>query len=178
MFFIIQGVKRGAIIAGGAGLLFFLYYQLRIIERKNRFRDYIFAIGSIIVLAYFGYDYYQSNEFLVNRMEALSEGSSSGRNIIYANIFNAWYESHNILNILFGFGFGSSLILSGTGNWAHNDWLEGLEGFGLIGVILYLLLFFAALQMIYKKNWSADNFFIVISSIYMVCQDPSLDELL
>src|SRR5690606_16668858 len=36
IIFIIQGAKRGAIISGAIGLIIFIYYQLKTIERKYK----------------------------------------------------------------------------------------------------------------------------------------------
>ena len=37
--------------------------------------------------------------------------------------------------------------------FAHNDWLELLSNFGLFGVIVYIMLFFAAYKLIRNPNW-------------------------
>lgn len=157
MFFIIQGSKRGAILIGGIGLIFFAYYQLKNIDKKHRYRSYLFSMVALIALGYFTLDFYNQNEYLVTRIQTLSEGSYSGRDYIYANIFNAWFTSNDLMNLLFGFGFGASLLLSKTGNWAHNDWLEGLAGLGLVGVIMYALLIYSAFILVYKNKWAFDK---------------------
>lgn len=41
LFFIIQGAKRGAIIAGTIGMLYFAYYQLKTIDKKNTTKSYL-----------------------------------------------------------------------------------------------------------------------------------------
>src|SRR5690554_4152938 len=38
IFFIVQGAKRGALIAGAIGILYFVYYQLRISEKEKRYK--------------------------------------------------------------------------------------------------------------------------------------------
>lgn len=167
LFFIIQGAKRGALIAGVIGAIFFVYYQLKTIEKKNRVKGYFIAIVSVIALCYLFYNFYQSNEFLISRMEMIGEeGGSSGRNTIYANIFNSWLGSDSFFNLLFGFGFASSVVLSRTGNFAHNDWLELLSSLGLLGVIVYGVLFYAAHKYVYNGKIKKDTkilLFVVIS---------------
>ena len=57
LFFIIQGAKRGALIAGVIGAIFFVIYQLKTIEKKNRVKGYFLAIAAVIALCYFFYDF-------------------------------------------------------------------------------------------------------------------------
>lgn len=154
MFFIMQGAKRGALVAGILGMSIFLYYQIFIDGRKKGLLNYLISILAILFLLYFSVTYYQSNEYLVDRMGAINDGGFSGRDLIYANIFNSWYSSSSIFNLVFGYGFGAALILSGTGNWAHNDWLESLACLGLVGVVLYGLLFLFLFRTVTNKALS------------------------
>jgi O-antigen ligase len=156
MFFIIQGAKRGAIITGFACFILFAYYQLRSLDEKKRIKGYFFILIALFLLSYFVYDLYVNNEYLVYRMTLISEGGS-GRDVIYTNIFNAWWSSDNFLNLLFGFGFSASLELSGTGHFAHNDWLELLSNYGLLGVITYLALIVSVFKYALKPNIKIDN---------------------
>src|SRR5690606_38949449 len=97
--------------------------------------------------AFIGYAYYylSSNSFITDR---LSERGGSGRDMIYSNIINGWFGSENILNFLFGYGFNSSIYFSGSGNLAHNDWLELIINYGFIGFFIYLLLFIRSLVLL------------------------------
>ncbi len=165
--FIIKGASRGAFISGVIGMLIFAYDQLRIKEKHNRVMGYLIATVAIVALSIFAYRSYISNEFLLSRMIAMTEGDSSSRTIIYATIFNSWYTSESIWNIIFGYGFFGSLKLT-HGAAAHNDWFELLSNFGLVGVSVYLYLFYAAVKLILKKEW-VDNkriLMIAITSIW------------
>lgn len=155
IFFIMQSAKRGALISAAIGAIIFIYYQFSIIDPKKRVQGYIFSFIAFILILKFSIDLYQSNEYLVGRMEKINEGGS-GRDIIYSNLWNNWFESNHILNYLFGFGFVSTVLYSGTGHLAHNDWLELLTNFGLLGVLVYLFVFLSMFEMILvegiKKN--------------------------
>lgn len=166
MFFIIQGGKRGALIAGVIGLMFFIYYQLKTIDKRHRYRSYLLVLIGALGLGYFAYDVFQNNEFLIARMQKLGEaGGSSGRDIIYMNLFKAWFNSDSLFHLLFGYGFASSLYLSGTGNFAHNDWLELLSNFGLLGALIYALLFYAAIKYIRNKSWDIDKRILLLTIV-------------
>lgn len=166
LFFIIQSGKRGAFIAGMIGLMGFIYFQLRTVEKKYRYRSYLIVFISVLALSYFVYDTFQNNEFLIARMQKIGdEGGSSGRNIIFSNIFNAWLNSDNMFNLLFGFGFAASLNLSGLGSYAHNDWLEILSNFGIIGVFIYGFLFYTVIKYINNKEWDNDKRILLLTIV-------------
>ena len=156
LFFIIQGSKRGALIAGTLGLLGFFYYQMKTIERENRIRGYLVAIIVLFGISAFGLKIYLSNEFLLDRMTSLTEGETSGRNFLYETILNKWYNSDSFWNFLTGYGFASSLNITG-GSYAHSDWLELLSNFGLIGVGAYIFVFYSATKQCFNKDWMVDK---------------------
>lgn len=172
LFFVIQGSKRGALLAAFVGLAFFIYFHLNTIEKGKRLKTYLFVIIITMLLGYFTYKFYINHEFLISRMQIQSnvgEDWTSGRNQIYNKIFNSWYNSDNILNVLFGFGFGSSIFLTG-GLRAHNDWLELLSSTGIVGVTVYFLVFYSAIRLLKEKKWETDKkiLFMCILSIWFL----------
>lgn len=164
LFFIIQGAKRGALIVALMGCLVFVYYLLSSVEPKKRVQSFLVALVGIGLLSMYVYDFYISNEFLVNRMQKISDGGS-GRDFIYLNLLNNWYESNSIINYLFGFGFVSTIKYSGSGLLAHNDWLELLTNFGLIGVSIYFLVFYAAVRFIYDSSVQKEYKLIMLAIV-------------
>ena len=160
VYFVILGSKRGTLIAAIAGAVIFAYYQLSISDKKHKVRDYIIGGIFVIVLGYF-----LINEYLLSRMTDLMEGNSSGRDTIFSNLLKSWYNSDSYVNLFFGFGFGSSLYLSGTGNIAHNDFLEILSNFGIIGLSLYLLLLYQVFKYIFDKSNNKQHRMLMLASI-------------
>lgn len=161
IFFVIVASKRGALIAGTIGLLMYFYYTLTTIEKRYRFISYLFVFVMISSLVAFAYKTYTSNEFFMGRMNSILEGQYSGRDRIYSMIFNTWYWSENLVNFIFGFGFAASIKITGT--FAHNDWLELLANFGLVGVSLYLFLFYSALMCCINKRWLREKRILMIT---------------
>ena len=166
IFFIIQSAKRGALISAVMGAIIFIYYQFSTIDPKKRFQGYIFSFIAFILILKFSLDLYQSNEYLVNRMSKIEDGGS-GRDIIYSNLWNNWYESNHILNYLFGFGFVSTIHYSGTGHLAHNDWLELLTNFGLLGLFVYLSIFLSMIEMILGKGMKK-KYKLILICIFLI----------
>lgn len=166
LFFIIQGAKRGALIVALMGCLVFVYYLLSSVEPKKRVQSFLVALVGIGLLSMYVYDFYISNEFLINRMQKISDGGS-GRDFIYLNLLNNWYESNSLINYLFGFGFVSTIKYSGSGHLAHNDWLELLTNFGLIGIFIYFLVFYAAVRFIYDSSVQKEYKLIMLAIVLM-----------
>ena len=65
--------------------------------------------------------------------EQLEDGSN--RNVMW-HIAMTDIEQRDFFTLLIGKGSGSSIKLLGSG--CHNEWLEFLFSFGVIGVVLYL----------------------------------------
>jgi hypothetical protein len=156
LVFIIQSSKRGAIIAGSFALIMYFYLQLITIGKNERISGYIIVPLLIAGLALFVYRESASNELLINRMTSMTEGNTSGRDVIYRTLLDHWYNKDNVFNLLFGFGFASSLDITG-GSYAHNDWLELLSNFGIFGVLVYITLFFSALSLFFNKLWPEEK---------------------
>lgn len=152
IIFIIEGAKRGAIISGLIGAIHFGYYHFKLGINKKNILKFLQTLLIVSVLFYFLIHLIQSNEFLLIRLESMLEGDSSGRDQIYSSLFYSWVDSANFINILFGYGFAASKSLSLSGHYAHNDWLELLTSYGLIGVLSYLFLFYYGFKMIFNKD--------------------------
>jgi len=161
MFFIIQGAKRGAILGGGLIVAVYFYHLIKDANNKNNSLRLVGVLILILLLMYFGYDYYLSNEFVIDRMSSIYEGGS-GRDFIYTKILNYWYHSDNIVKYFFGFGFAYSLKIT-NGLFAHNDWLELLSNIGLIGVLSYLMLYYSSIRVFQKYNWVSIEKYILLS---------------
>lgn len=162
-YFIIMGAKRGALLVGGVGFLLYAYYQIRTIPKKKQFQSYAMFLSGFIALIYFVNRFYAENTFLQERLQQTEEGDLSGRDVIYANIFNNWLNSEQYTQLLFGYGFLGSRKLSGTGNVAHNDWLELLANFGILGVLVYLVLFYFLFKNCFNSQWSTEKRILLLS---------------
>ena len=140
--FIMNALKRGPI------LIWFLLFGIFILKNFSRFKKASFKQKAIlfflpVVAVIFGYYYYNNylsdNIGFINRINATLAGDDSGREDIYMNIFNTFYEESNCIQYLIGHGADSTIKYFQI--HAHNDWLELLLNQGLLGVILYLLFF-------------------------------------
>jgi hypothetical protein len=164
MMFIIQGAKRGALIAGFMGLAIFFYYQLKTIEKQKRIMAYLGVLIMITGITVFAYLSFVNNDFLLNRMSSMMQGDSSGREQLYSSMFYGWLYSNNFWHLLTGFGFTGSLDLT-HGTIAHSDWLQLLGSLGLIGIFAYLLFFYIAVRQIFISQWAIDKRLLMFTLI-------------
>ena len=140
VFFIVTSAKRGNILAAVIPVGLFVWFSLKDSRRSGI--KIILVLALIVGGAFLTYRWMANNDYLMHRIEQTQEGNSSGRDIIYAGAWHAWYDSDNFVHQLFGLGFDGILKLESTGHHhAHNDWLEVLVNYGLLGFFIYLALF-------------------------------------
>jgi len=140
LFFILSSAKRGNIVAAVIPVVLFVYSMLKDSRRSGI--KIILVLAFIVVGSIMTYRWVVNNDYLMYRIEKTQEGNSSGRDVIYAGTWHAWYDSDSFVNQLLGLGFDGTLRLEATTHHhAHNDWLEVLVDYGLFGVLLYLAMF-------------------------------------
>lgn len=148
--FIINGMKRGAILIGGLSIIIFLYSNTNGASLKKKVINTVFAIGILIGAVYYVADMLQTSDYFVQRLEQSFEGNSSGRDIIYASIWDAFIYESNPLYFLFGHGAYATIGVAG--NFAHQDWLETIYNNGVLGGIVLLTFFIVFTKTVYKQR--------------------------
>lgn len=164
LFFVIQSAKRGALIVSLAATVVFIYYQIFTNSSKRIVRNLVIATIGLSCIFIYLYRLFLKNEFLVSRLNQIDEGGS-GRSTIYSNLLSSWYNSDSIFNFIFGYGFRSSVDHSGTGNLAHNDWLEILINFGILGFLAYLSVLLSLVFCLFNKTIKREYKIILFSII-------------
>ena len=162
IYYLLFGAKRGNILAMVIPIALFVYYALR--NNQHSVIKTIFVLAVIIGAGFIAYRWVVNNDYLMIRIERAVEGSSSGRDKIYANAWHTWFNSNNIMIYLFGYGFDGTIHHLDRGMHAHNDWLEILVDYGLIGVIFYLAVFISLILQIKRMN-KIEMKLVMISSI-------------
>ena len=150
VFFIISGAKRGNIIAAAIPLAIIFYSMIRTYKR-NLFKI-LLSFVAIIILSYYVNKWIVTNDYLMYRIEQTMEGQSSHRDEIYTEAWQLWSTSDNTTNMVIGYGFDGTLNNMSNGHYAHNDWLEILVDYGLIGILSYLLIFFSIIKNIIRTK--------------------------
>ena len=164
LFFLIQGAKRGNIVA--AIIPSALYVWMLFKENKKSFFRTLLLIVAIIGIAIWAKDVILADDYLLQRYEDTLEGNSSGRDVIYQTMWNMWYESDNILTIIFGYGFDGTIAFSPRHSRGHNDWLEILIDFGIVGILCYMWIFVSILKVL--RNTRSDIVYPILLSIFFI----------
>ncbi len=139
LFLVVLCLKRGAIIIALACYVVVLFRLFKD-NGKSFVNKKIVQISVILLFVGLWYmlnNIYESNDYLQGRMELTLEGGSSGRDLLYLQIWDAWLNSDLLHQML---GHGPIATLSASIKYAHNDWLEILFDFGFIGFLLYVII--------------------------------------
>lgn len=140
MFFLLTGMKRGALLLGVVATLVVLWYSLRARSRRLRLGILFLSCISVFVIFYYFEQLASSSEFFAGRIEETLAGDSSERDVIYTSYWSFFWSPKSIFSFLLGNGaFGT---LKHLGLMAHNDWLEFMIDMGLVGLTIYLIYWF------------------------------------
>lgn len=147
LFFIVLGAKRGNILAAVIPSILFVVYMMRSMQGGGRKLLCILAV--ITVIGSGVWTFLQEDEYLQQRIEDTMEGNSSGRDTIYREALECWYYAGETQ---FWIGHGFLSTIPEIGKMAHNDWLEILVDYGVLGFVIYALLFYQLIKVIKRES--------------------------
>lgn len=148
LFFLVQGAKRGNIVA--AVIPSMLYVWVLFKENRRSFLKTLLLVIAIIGIAVWAKDLVLEDDYLLQRYEDTLEGNTSGRNVIYATMWNLWAGADSLINYFFGYGYDGTITHSFMHKRAHSDWLELFVNFGVLGVLCYVSVFVALIKSYLK----------------------------
>ena len=96
---------------------------------------WLLIIAAIITGYYIIHDFIGS---VVERFSGLESDQGSGRTMIYSQVLSGLSQS-DFFHLIFGHGYKSVKTITMGNVMAHNDILELLYDFGLIGAVIYFL---------------------------------------
>lgn len=159
--------KRGALVIYAVLIFYgFLYYKRIKKPFKVDWKVFVFLGLIFLVYSYFIDTAYQSLEYRFQTIEETERGMvGSGRNIIWGTLLSSWYNA-DFFSLFFGYGFYSTIAIEG--HIAHNDFIEFLVDFGLIGLLLYatiLLIFYKNIKQL--KTQDSYLFMLLLSCLFI-----------
>lgn len=172
LFFVLQGFKRGAIIAGVVCSVFFLignYFINRDALGGVTFKQIIRALlslGVIVAAVYAVQLVLNTSDYFNQRIENTLEGDSSGRDDLYSTYYSWFINQSNPLRILFGNGGDATIKF--FGQYAHNDWLEIAINNGIIMVILYAVYWVSLIRETFILRKRDSIAFLMISMFFII----------
>lgn len=147
--FILYSAKRGAILLGGVSVFYIIYYT-EFVKKKIKLRHilyFIFTLSIVILLVNY---FLNTNDYLRERVIGEDSDYTSGRTEIYLYFLNSFINS-DLFGMLFGHGFNSTIKLLGI--HAHNDWIEILIDYGVVGIYITIFFYYS----LYKSIKSSDK---------------------
>lgn len=146
--------KRSVLIYAILSLIAVFYYQERI-SQSRKLIYFVAGIAVSLLLMIKVNDYVGGHIFA--RVESMEEDEGSGRVEIWEKVLVAYGEKPT-LNQLFGSGslaVSRDIVIPGRnpdkqgGLSAHNDYIEVLYDFGIVGLMLYLRF----LYLLFRRIW-------------------------
>lgn len=165
---VIVSLKRTALLAFVLSLLIYILFDR---EKRRKYINkvtYLFIIMLAFSLVYnyvsgtLGYD-------IISKFTMLTEDGGSGRSQIFSMVINSLLHS-NLVSIIFGHGYNSVLNVT-SGFSSHNDLLDIIFSFGIVGVILYSYIYYLLIKyvVIFTKNqYENSSSFVASISIFII----------
>lgn len=136
-YFIVVGMKRGAMLSGGICLAWFLLSNMKKAPKKRRWLIVVVSMVVIVVGVYFIQYMMDTSDYFQYRIAQTQAGESSSRDVLYVTFYDHFMQEDNPFRFLFGYGANATLKIGE--NFAHNDWLEIATNNGLLGLAVYLV---------------------------------------
>lgn len=144
---VFSSLKRTGSIAVILAIVVFIYVELAKDKKKWKNTLFIIILGTAVyyLISYGGL----SDNILISRFEKLPEDQGSGRILVWESTWEMIKES-NVLQVFFGHGFNMVQTDSPLKLSAHNDFIEVLYDFGIIGFILLLTTYIQLIRFVLK----------------------------
>ena len=158
-YFVFTSMKRGAILIGVLCTLYFIYQSFKFNKRQRYVTFFISAIAIVGIIYFFKFEL-STNDYFSSRVEMTQEGNTSERNLIYGLLLSIYVDQSSALQQLFGHGLDG--CVKSIGIMAHNDWIEFLIDFGVMGIILLLWFFFSLFKTTRKIQSINTDMFVIL----------------
>lgn len=171
MYALLLSQKRTGLLS--VSCFFFSYYFLSSSLKNRSIKNSIKTLllfGLIVIVLYFSISFILKyyNIEIFDKLMRLKEDGGSGRIDTWKIVIYKLKKS-SLLNLFFGHGYNSFYYQSSLYLSTHNDYLEILYDYGVIGFVLYAKLLYILLKkgimMFKEKNKYSPSF---ISSIVLV----------
>ena len=164
-YFIIMGMKRGAIIAAGVCLVWFLASNMKKAPKRGRWIIVVVSMVVITIGVYYIQYMMDSNAYFRYRIAQTEAGESSGRDELYVTFYNHFIHETNPFRLMFGNGANATLKIGM--NFAHNDWLEIAINQGLLGLLVYFV-YWIDFFFTWKKTKKQPQSFMAVGMLLII----------
>lgn len=161
-------MKRGGAIALSLGL--YLYYLVdihckrKVIKPKVVINAFCVICVLYLIVSIFMQEYFDN---IIQRMNLIADDEGSGRLEIFSLTWKMIINS-DFVSLVFGHGWNAVVSKHEMGLSAHNDFLEIIYDFGIIGLVFYIMfvisMFKTAISMIRKRSENAAPFMFSVGT--------------
>ena len=141
--------KRGGVVAFVLAIVAYLFVKEVLVERKFKrllvFLTAMIALFIVLILV----DNAMGN-IISERILNIREDGGSNRDLVWATTWNM-IKASDAQQLLFGHGHNAVLKCSPLELSAHNDFLEMLFNYGILGFVPYLVLHFQLIRQIFTR---------------------------
>ena len=140
---VFSSTKRGGSIAFLFAVVAFVYTRFFVMANKrNRLVDILAVIVLLVVFAYVISSFWGASiDVLLDRLWDNNDEGERGRMTIYQTVITMILTSSPI-DLWFGHGWNQVISDNPIGLSAHNDFLECIYDFGIIGLLLFIWFFY------------------------------------
>ena len=156
--------KRTTLIAVAGGLVTYIYYKyLKSRNAKDKFRFFL-IVAVLSIVAIFVNKY--TGGYIVQRLQLIQETGGNGRAGIWEDVF-ALFNSQSFMGKMIGNGYNSVNYLYGIS--AHNEFLETLVDYGVVGGVFFIAIIIMLLKKArYCQKNSCENGPIYLFTIVVI----------
>lgn len=170
LYFILMGMKRGAILSCVICLIWFFYAIMTNTSKKNKWPLIIIAL-LIVVSAIIFVNYLLSSSLLFSdRLNQTLSGESSNRDVIYSWFWNHFIHETDPFKLFFGNGAYGTIKLYGIA--AHNDWLEIAISHGILGLLVFLYYWYGIIRTWLRTKGSLA--YMALGMAFIICFSRSI----
>lgn len=139
-------------------LIAFVYILYQTKGSKHRIRNLVMILLGVLALYYLVSKYFiNSYNVILERMSNVEEDQGSGRVPLYYDVFGVM-QQNTMVDWLLGRGYGSIIITRHTN--AHNDALQMLFEYGVVGLLFYVLMLWYAVKRVIKLRILNSSYYI------------------
>jgi len=164
-YYIVLSMKRGAMLSGGLCIIWFLANNMKGASNKRRWFVVLASMSVAVMVYYFVRYMMETSAYFQLRVVQTESGDSSGRDVLYSEIFQSFINQDSPFHLLFGNGANSILLL--LGQYAHNDWLSLAIEQGLVGILIYII-YWIALYKVWRRTQHHPQAFMSIGMFLII----------
>lgn len=142
--------RTGAIACIFAILTYFIISERQATKKIKNFLSLIILVGGFYAIANLFFS--EQLTYITERFANIKDDEGSGRTEVFAAVLSLVEESPSE-SVMFGHGYNAVFKETNIGFSAHNDFLEVLFDYGIVGLLLYASIYMAIIIRIIRiKN--------------------------